>query len=276
MRKPAVNIAVAAARKAAAKIQHAVRRLDAIQIVEKERYDFTTEIDKAAEAEIVRELRRAYPEHAILTEEAGWLGEAKYTWIVDPLDGTSNYLRGFPHYSVSIALAEDGVVQHGVVYDPVRDELFTASRGSGAYLDDRRLRIGGRPSLAGALIGTGLPYRQRKNLPLQLDMIAALLRDAEDLRRTGSAALDLCYVAANRLDGFFEFGLQPWDFSAGALIVQEAGGVVLDFDGGKQYAKNGNLIAGNLKVAASMVARLKPVLKPEAPKADLQKPEAET
>lgn len=276
MRKPAVNIAVAAARKAAAKIQHAVRRLDAIQIVEKERYDFTTEIDKAAEAEIVRELRRAYPDHAILTEEAGWLGEAKYTWIVDPLDGTSNYLRGFPHYSVSIALAEDGVVQHGVVYDPVRDELFTASRGSGAYLDDRRLRIGGRPSLAGALIGTGLPYRQRKNLPLQLDMIAALLRDAEDLRRTGSAALDLCYVAANRLDGFFEFGLKPWDFSAGALIVQEAGGVVLDFDGGKQYAKNGNLIAGNLKVAAGMVARLKPVLKPETPKTEAQKPEAES
>lgn len=263
MRKPAVNVAVAAARKAAAKIQQAVRRLDAIQIVEKERYDFTTEIDKAAEAEIVRELRRAYPDHAILTEEAGFLGEAKYTWIVDPLDGTSNYLRGFPHYSVSIALAEDGVVQHGVVYDPVRDELYTASRGSGAYLDDRRLRMGGRPSLAGALIGTGLPYRQRKNLPLQLNMISALLRDAEDLRRTGSAALDLCYVAAGRLDGFFEFGLKPWDFSAGALIVQEAGGVVLDFDGEKSYGKTGNLIAGNLKVAAAMVARLKPVLNPE-------------
>lgn len=275
MRKPAVNIAVQAARKAAVQIHRAMKRLDAISVVEKDRYDFSSEIDRLAEQEIVRELTRAYPDHAILAEESGAKGDSRFVWIIDPIDGTSNFLRGFPHFCISIALAENGVVQHGVVYDPLRDELFTASRGGGAFLNDRRIRVAGRASIAGSLIATGFPYRERRSLPLQLRMVEGILKDAEDLRRTGSAALDLSYVAAGRLDGFFETGLKPWDMAAGTLLVQEAGGVVLDLRGGNTYLSEGDVIAANMKVAAGMVARIKPMLASKVVKADAPAPAAD-
>jgi myo-inositol-1(or 4)-monophosphatase len=259
MRKPAVNIAVQAARKAGTVIQRAIHRADAIAVTDKGQYDFVTEADKLAEQEIIREIRKAYPDHAIWGEESGKIGKSRYVWVIDPIDGTSNFMRGFPHCSVSIAMMEDGVIQHGVVYDPVRDEIFHASKGGGAYLNDRRIRVSPRLGLPGALIATGFPFRQRARFATQMRMVKALLEDAEDLRRTGSAALDLAYVACGRLDGYFEYGLMPWDMAAGALLVREAGGVVLDFDGGDTWFDHGNLIAGNIKVAAAMVARIKPL-----------------
>ena len=174
------------------------------------------------------------------------------------------FIRGLPHFCVSIALLEDGVPQHGVVYDPVRDELFTASRGSGAFLNDRRIRVSQRNGLDGALLGTGFPFRQRRRLPVQLRMVRQLLEQAEDLRRSGSAALDLGYVAAGRLDGFFEFGLMPWDIAAGVLLVREAGGSCVDFDGSENYFASGNLIAANVKITAQMLGRIKPLAGPKS------------
>jgi myo-inositol-1(or 4)-monophosphatase len=264
MRKPVVNIAVQAARKAGQVITRALNRLDTVKVVDKDRYDFSTEVDKQAEAEIVKDLKRAYPDHAIHGEESGRQGHSRYTWVIDPLDGTSNFMRGLPHFSVSIALLEDGVPLHGVIYDPVRDELFTASKGAGAFLNDRRIRVAQRTGLEGALLGTGFPFRQRRRLPAQLRMVKVLLETAEDLRRSGSAALDLSYVAAGRMDGFFEFGLMPWDIAAGVLMVREAGGTCVDFQGGEGYFESGNLIAANIKVTAQMVARIKPLAGPKS------------
>lgn len=267
MRKPALNIAVQAARKAGTVIMRSIHRADAVGVTDKGQYDFVTDADKLAEAEIVREIKRGYPDHAIWGEETGRSGHSRYVWVIDPIDGTSNFMRGLPHCSVSIAMMEDGVVQHGVVYDPVRDELFTASKGGGAYLNDRRIRTSARNGLAGALIATGFPFRQRPRLATQLRMVKALLDDAEDLRRTGSAALDLAYVASGRLDGFFEAGLMPWDVAAGALLVREAGGMCVDFEGGEGWFEGGDVIAGNLKVVAGMVARIKPLAKKRAAEA---------
>jgi myo-inositol-1(or 4)-monophosphatase len=260
MRKPAVNIAVQAARKAGTLITRFLHRADSIAVTEKSQFDFVTEVDKLAELEIIKEIKKNYPDHGIWGEESGRSGSnSKYTWCIDPIDGTSNFMRGLPHCSISIALLEDNVAQHGVVYDPVRDEMFTASRGGGAYMNERRMRVSQRNGMPGALIATGFPFRQRPRLGVQLRMMKSLLEDAEDIRRTGSAALDLAYVAAGRLDGYFEFGLQPWDMAAGALLVREAGGVVLDFEGDEKWFESGNVIAGNLKVAAAMIARIKPL-----------------
>ena len=221
MAKPAVNIAIAAARRAGTVIQRSIHRADAIAVTEKSQYDFVTEADKLAEIEIIKEIRKSYPDHAIWGEESGRLGNSRYVWVIDPIDGTSNFMRGFPHCSVSIALMEDGVIQHGVIYDPVRDEIFHASKGSGAYLNDRRIRVSPRQGMPGALIATGFPFRQRARFATQMRMVKALLEDAEDLRRTGSAALDLAYVACGRLDGYFEYGLMPWDMAAGALLGEK-------------------------------------------------------
>lgn len=253
MSRPAVNVAVRAARSAGNVILRYMNRIDGLNIVEKQRMDFASEVDRLAEAEIVKELRRAYPDHAILAEEGGAIGKSPFTWVIDPLDGTHNYLRGIPHFCVSIALLEKGVPQYGVVFDPLRDELYTASKGDGAYLNDRRLRVGKRENLGGAMIATGFPYRQREHLNAQLDMTRALLGQAEDIRRSGSAALDLSYVAAGRYDGYFETGLKPWDLAAGVLLVHEAGGRYCDFAGRDGIPASGNIIAGNLRVAQAMV-----------------------
>ncbi|KAF1009782.1 MAG: Inositol-1-monophosphatase [Luteibacter sp.] len=252
MPRPAVNVAARAARSAGNIILRYMNRIEGLSVVEKQRMDFASEVDRLAEAEIVKELRRAYPTHAILAEESGQIGKGPLTWVIDPLDGTHNYLRGIPHFSVSIALLDKGEPVYGVVFDPLRDELFTASKGDGAYLNDRRIRVGRRDGIAGALLGTGYPYRARNHLESQLAMTSALLREAEDIRRMGSAALDLAYVAAGRLDGYFEPGLNVWDIGAGALLVREAGGVYNDFAGREGLPESGNLIAGNHKVAAAM------------------------
>jgi myo-inositol-1(or 4)-monophosphatase len=257
MRKPAVNVAVSAARKAAHVILRYINRLDSIKVEEKRRYDFVTEVDRLAEAELVRELKRAYPDHAILAEEGGAQGNSRFVWCIDPLDGTSNFLRGLPHFAISIALLEDGQPIHAVIYDPMREELYTASKGSGAYVNDRKLRVAQRKGLEGALLATGFPFRQREHLPAHLRVVRSVLADAEDLRRTGSAALDLAYVAAGRLDGFWEMGLGPWDMAAGALLVREAGGICRDFEGEEEFLSRGSIVAGNVRVCAQLLGRIK-------------------
>ncbi|MDE1894182.1 MAG: inositol monophosphatase [Xanthomonadaceae bacterium] len=253
MARPHVTIAARAARSAGNVILRYMNRIDGLNIVEKQQLDFVSEVDKLAEAEIIKELRRAYPDHAILAEESGATGKGPLTWVIDPLDGTHNYLRGIPHFSVSIALLDKGVPVHAVVFDPLRDELYTASKGDGAYLNDRRMRVTKRENLGGAMIATGFPFRQREHLAAQLDMTRAILGQAEDIRRSGSAALDLAYVAAGRYDGYFEIGLKPWDMAAGVLLVHEAGGRYCDFAGRDGIPASGNLIAGNLNVAKAMV-----------------------
>lgn len=253
MSRPAVTIAARAARAAGNIILRYMNRIDGLNIVEKQQMDFVSEVDKLAEAEIIKELRRAYPDHAILAEESGATGKGPLTWVIDPLDGTHNYLRGIPHFCVSIALLEKGVPIHAVVFDPLRDELYTASKGDGAYLNDRRMRVSKRENLGGAMIATGFPFRQREHLTAQLDMTRAILGQAEDIRRSGSAALDLAYVAAGRYDGYFEIGLKPWDMAAGVLLVHEAGGRYCDFAGRDGIPASGNIVAGNLNVAKAMV-----------------------
>ena len=262
MSRPAVNVAVRAARAAGQIILRHMNRLESLAVVEKQQLDFVSEVDRMAEAEIIRELKRAYPRHAILAEESGATGQSKSTWIIDPLDGTHNYLRGFPHFCVSIALVEHGDPIIGVVFDPLRNEIFTASKGDGAFLNDRRIRVGKRDGLEGALLATGFPFRQRAHLDTQIGMTRALLREAEDLRRTGSAALDIAYVAAGRIDGFYEIGLKPWDMAAGVLLVREAGGKHCDFVGRDGMPESGNLLAGNIKVVDAMVKAIAPELTP--------------
>ncbi|MEO7050669.1 MAG: inositol monophosphatase family protein [Rhodanobacter sp.] len=267
MARPHVTIASRAARSAGNVILRYMNRIDGLHVVEKQQLDFVSEVDKLAEAEIIKELRRAYPDHAILAEESGQTGKGPLTWVIDPLDGTHNYLRGIPHFCVSIALLDKGVPIHAVVFDPLRDELFTASKGDGAYVNDRRMRVGKRESLAGAMIATGFPFRQRAHLDAQLDMTRAILGQAEDIRRSGSAALDLAYVAAGRYDGYFEIGLKPWDMAAGVLLVHEAGGRYCDFAGRDGIPASGNIIAGNLSVAKAMVDTIGQQATPELLKA---------
>ncbi|HET6545251.1 MAG TPA: inositol monophosphatase family protein [Rhodanobacteraceae bacterium] len=262
MSRPAVTVAVRAARAAGQVIVRHMNRLDSLNVVEKQRFDYVSDVDRMAEAEIIRELRRAFPAHAILGEETGATGKSRFTWVIDPLDGTHNYLRGFPHFAVSIAMLEHGEPMHAVIYDPLRDELFVASRGDGALLNDRRMRVSARPGLEGALLATGFPYRQRLHLDAQLAMTRALLGQAEDIRRAGSAALDIAYVAAGRLDGFYEIGLNPWDMAAGCLLVREAGGRYCDFAGREGLPASGNLLAGNLDVVDAMIKTIAPQLSP--------------
>ncbi len=263
MSRPAVTIAVRAARAAGSVILRYMNRLESVTVVEKQRLDFVSEVDRLAEAEIIRELRRAYPDHGIIGEESGEVSRGKFTWMVDPLDGTHNYLRGIPHFCVSIGLLERGEPIHGVIFDPLRSELFTASKGDGAFLNDRRMRVSARETLDGALLATGFPWRQRGHLPAQLGMTRALLGSAEDLRRSGSAALDLAYVAAGRYDGYFEIGLKPWDMAAGCLLVREAGGSYTDFAGRDGLPASGNLVAANHKLMQAMIRTIGPELPPE-------------
>jgi len=260
---PTTNIAVRAARKAGAIIMRSFSRVETLNVAEKQSNDFVSEIDRAAEEAILDTIRRAYPHHAILAEESGSHAGNEYQWIIDPLDGTTNYLHGLPQFSVSIALQHRDELISAVVYDPVRDEMFTASRGNGALLNDRRLRVSQQRTLKGALIGTGIPFRDQRYLDSYLAMMRAMISDTAGIRRPGSAALDFAWVAAGRMDGFWELGLSAWDFAAGNLIVREAGGVVSDIRGGSRQLESGNVIAGNLKVHAEMVRRLAPHV-PEA------------
>lgn len=256
MQKPAVNIMVKAARAAGNIILRHVSRLDGLNIVEKGRQDYASEVDALAEKEIIRELRRAFPDHAFLGEESGALGQARNTFVIDPLDGTSNFLHGIPHYAVSIGLLEGNEPMHAVIYDPQRNEIFTASRGSGAFLNDRRIRVAGRAELEGAMLITGFAPRERKRLAPQLEAVRSMLDEAEDIRRTGSAALDLAYVACGRADAYFEAGVKPWDIAAGMLLVREAGGRCLDFRGGSDSLRSGQIVAGNLRMTELVQKRI--------------------
>lgn len=235
MYTPAINVMVKAARAGGNILIRHMHRLDALNVIEKDRMDYASEVDGLAETAIVKELARAHPDYAVLGEEGGARkgrgGPSRHTWVIDPLDGTSNYLRGLPHWCVSIALCEGAEPVHGVIFDPLRNELFTASRGGGAQVNERRIRVSDRKELAGAIFSTGFAPRERKRVDAQLKCVGLVLESAEDIRRSGSAALDLAYVAAGRTDGYFESGVYPWDIAAGVLMVREAGGRVSDFRG---------------------------------------------
>ncbi len=246
--QPALHIGVRAARRAGSIIVRNLGRVDASTISRKGANDFVTEVDHQAEAAIIDTIHRAYPSHAVLAEESGLQGTDEHVWIVDPLDGTTNFMHGFPVFSVSIALQLKGRLELGVVYDPLRQEIFTATRGQGAQLNDRRIRVSSQRGLEGALLGTGFPYRQLKDLDTYLAMFRDLLTRTAGIRRPGSAALDLGYVACGRLDGFWELGLKEWDMAAGALLIQEAGGFVADFSGGDRFLETGNVVTGNPKI----------------------------
>jgi myo-inositol-1(or 4)-monophosphatase len=253
MQKPVVNVMVRAARQAGNVLLRHMGKLESLNVFEKGPQDYASEVDSLAEAAIIKELRRAHPDIAILAEESGAMGKGRQTFVIDPLDGTSNFLHGIPHFCISIALVENGEPTDGVIFDPLRNEVFSASKGAGATLNDRKIRVADRKDLNGAMLITGFPPRERPRLAPHLEAVRVLLADAEDVRRTGSAALDLAYVAAGRADGYFEAGIKPWDIAAGMLLVREAGGRVCDFRGrGEKLLDGGQIVAGNLKLADAL------------------------
>ncbi|MDP4535470.1 inositol-1-monophosphatase [Alkalimonas collagenimarina] len=259
---PMLNIAIRAARSAGTIIARSCEQLDIVKSTEKSSNDFVTNIDQEAEQLIVQTLRKSFPGHSIIGEEHGNYGsqDSDYQWIIDPLDGTSNFIRGIPHIAVSIALKAQGKLDQAVVYDPLRGELFTASRGRGAQLNGRRIRVGNRPDLTGAMLATGFPFKQKQHLNTYSAIFNSLFPAVADMRRAGSAALDLAYVAAGRIDGFWEMGLKPWDTAAGELLVREAGGMVTDFAGGNNHMKSGNIVAASPKVLQGMLKNMRPHL----------------
>jgi len=257
---PMLNTAVKAARRAGAVINRAARNVDVIAVRTKGANDFVSEVDHEAERAIVETLRGAYPDHAILAEEGGATGNSEYVWIIDPLDGTTNFLHGFPQYAVSIGLQHRGVLAQAVVYDPTRNDLFTASRGRGAFLNDHRMRVSKRTRLADALVGTGFPFREFAHVDAYLAILREMMQKTAGVRRPGAAALDLAYVAAGRLDGFWEIGLSPWDMAAGALLVTEAGGLVSDLEGNDGFLESGHVVAGAPKVFVQLLQTIAPHL----------------
>jgi myo-inositol-1(or 4)-monophosphatase len=255
-----LNTAVDAARRAGEIAILALKRLDELDVREKGRNEYVTQVDQAAERKIIETIRRRYPDHAFLGEETGQQGNSEFTWIIDPLDGTTNFIHGFPVFAVSIALRRRDRLEVGVVYDPCRQELFTAMKGRGAQVDGRRIRVSGRRDLDGALIATGFPYRSNQRwMKPYLAMLESVMERTAGVRRPGSAALDLCYVAAGRTDGFFEFGLEAWDIAAGSLMIQEAGGIVSGLTP-EPWLESGNLVAGNPRVHDALRDLLTPHL----------------
>ncbi len=251
-----VNVAIKAARAAGNLINRAALDVEAVRVSQKQVNDFVTEVDQAAEAAIIETLLTAYPGHGILAEESGQEHGAKdseFVWIIDPLDGTTNFIHGLPVYCVSIALAVRGKVEQAVVYDPTRNDLFTATKGRGAFLNDRRLRVSKRIRMQECLISTGFPFRPGDNFQTYLAMMAEIMPRCAGLRRPGAAALDLAYVAAGYTDGFFEAGLSPWDMAAGSLLVTEAGGLVGNFTGEANFLDQKECLAGNPKIYGQMV-----------------------
>lgn len=258
--QPILNIAIRAARSAGALIVRQLERVDSLNVTAKGHNDFVTEVDQRAEQIIIDTIHKAYPDHGILAEESGQQGSDEFVWVIDPLDGTTNFLHNFPHFAVSIALEHRSQILHGVVFDPVRQELFTASRGEGAQLDNRKMRVSREKDLDSALLGTGFPFRELSNFDEYLSTLQAFMPNCAGIRRAGSAALDLAYVAAGRLDGFWEFGLKRWDIAAGALLIHEAGGFVSDPFGGEKYLDCGDVVAGNPKIAKKMLQTLHPLI----------------
>ena len=254
---PRLNIAIRAARAAGDSIVREMDRACDISIESKGTNDFVTEVDKNAEKIIINTIKNAYPNHAFLAEETGLSGEGDFLWIIDPLDGTTNFLHGFPHFAVSIALQHKGVLDQAVIYDPLKQELFTASKGTGALLNNKKIRVTSKKSLDGALLGTGFPYNNEKAVTHFIKSFKAFFPKVAGIRRAGVASLDLAYVACGRLDGFWEFALKPWDIAAGALIVQEAGGINVELMGEIDFMKTGNIISASPKMIKAMLKILR-------------------
>ena len=261
--QPMLNIAVRAARSAGDLILRSSDNVGRLTIDQKGKNDYASEVDRMAEREIISIIKAAYPEHAILAEESGEHKGNDFVWVIDPLDGTTNFLHGFPQYAVSIALKYKGRLEVGVVYDPLRDELFTAKRGGGAMLNNRRLRVTNQNTLKGALLGTGFPFKTDKHLDAYVGMFKSLTTECAGIRRAGSAALDLAYVAAGRLDGYWEIGIMEWDMAAGILLIKEAGGVATDFSFNDKYMESGNVIVGSPKMHQLMYQLIEPHVTPE-------------
>jgi len=260
--QPMLNIAIRAAHHAGDFIVRKINKVPDLKVEVKALNDYVSDVDRQAEALIIEDLLKSYPQHGILAEESGVIeGKEEYRWIIDPLDGTTNYLHGFPHYAVSIACEHQGRLTHGVIYDPFKQELFTASRGDGATLNNRRIRVSNLKTAHGALLATGFPFKNPDQLDDFLTLFRAFFRKASDVRRAGSAALDLAYVAAGRLDGYWESGLNAWDIAAGALIVREAGGLVTDFSGDAGSLENGEVVAANPKMIGDMLRTIESNLK---------------
>ncbi|MCJ2378387.1 inositol-1-monophosphatase [Vibrio sp. ZSDZ34] len=256
---PMLNIAIRAARKAGNHIAKSLENTDKIESVQKGTNDFVTNIDKEAEALIIDTIKNSYPDHSIVAEESGLMEgkDSDVQWIIDPLDGTNNFVRGIPHFSVSIAVRIKGKTEVACVYDPMINELFTAQRGAGAQLNNARMRVKQLKDLQGTVLATGFPFKQKQHSESYFKIMSALFVECADFRRTGSAALDLCYLAAGRVDGYFELGLKPWDMAAGELIAREAGAIVTDFAGGTDYMKSGNVVASSARGVKSMLKHIR-------------------
>ncbi len=248
MSQPALNIAVSAAHSAGELMRRQFGQAGSVPVARKARHDYVSEVDRACEAAIVRQISKFYPDHAFLAEEGGMQGEGDTVWVIDPLDGTSNYLHGVPHFAVSIAQRVKGRTECAVVYDPMRDETFTAVRGRGAFLNQQRIRVSQRGDLETAILATAFPFRQRDKMARFARLFQAIYEKSEDFRRLGTASLDLAYVACGRLDGYYEIGLKAWDVAAGTLLVREAGGVVLDFTGKDAVEEAGSIVAAPYKI----------------------------
>ena len=255
---PMLNIAVRAARRAGSIINRAALDGGGYEVRTKQRNDFVTKVDHAAEEAIIDIVRKAYPDHAVLAEESGaTAGEADYEWVIDPLDGTTNFIHGFPQYCVSIAIRHRGGLAHGCIYDPTKNELFTASKGRGAFLNDRRIRVSKCLRLDDALVGTGFPFREIERIERYSKQLKNIMQASAGVRRAGAAALDLAYVACGRLDAFWEMGLSAWDMAAGALMIQEAGGLVSDLRGEDGYLDSGEIACATPKVFPRLLEALR-------------------
>ena len=250
---PMLTIAIRAARAAGDSIVREMDRTYDISIEDKGKNDFVTEVDRNAEEIIISTIQKSYSDHAFLGEETGQRGKSDYIWIIDPLDGTTNFLHNFPHFAVSIALQHRGILEQAVIYDPLKQELFTATKGKGALLNNRKIRVSAKNELDGALLGTGFPYNNEKAMLKFIESYKALFPRVAGIRRAGVASLDLAYVASGRLDGFWEFNLKQWDIAAGILLIQEAGGISAELTGGVNYLESGNIISANPKLLKAML-----------------------
>lgn len=254
---PFLNIAFDAVKNVRKLVVNSLENLESVNIREKAKNDFVTEVDKQAEQAIIDAIHDSYPDHAILGEESGKIGEHEYVWIIDPIDGTTNFFHGHPHFSTTIAIKYKNKIEHGLTYDHLRQELFTASRGAGAYLNNKRIRVSKHETIMGALIGMGFIPKKTEFLPASLKISETLLPQTAGMRRSGSSALDLAYVASGRLDAFWEFGLSSWDIAAGSLLIKEAGGMISDEHGTENYLENGNVITGNIKIFKELIKIIK-------------------
>lgn len=256
---PMLNIAIRAARKAGNHIAKSLENADKIESTQKGMHDFVTNVDKEAEAIVIETIKGSYPDHSIIGEESGFTEgkDSDVQWIIDPLDGTTNFMKGFPHFSVSIAVRIKGRTEVACVYDPMLNELFTAQRGSGAQLNNARIRIKPAKDIQGAVLATGFPFKQKQHSESFMKILSSLFVECADFRRTGSAALDLCYLASGRVDGYFELGLKPWDMAAGELIAREAGAILTDFSGGTDYLKSGNIVGASAKAVKGILKHIR-------------------